>query len=166
MKKSHFILIMLPIILLLMGCPVDTKFPLAEPGTEKIDKNLLGTWDNHNSDSTADVRKVKITKKDSFTYNVTVLEKGNMYMADTNIFEGFVTKLEGKDFFYVRPAGKESKYYLYCYQLDGKQLKTYDVGLKAGGLDAVTSTNAFQEEVKASLKMPDCLSGELIWEKL
>jgi hypothetical protein len=166
MKKSLIVMILAPILLLLIGCPVDTKYPLSDPGTEKIDQNLLGTWENNSTDSDADVKKVKISKKNAFTYDVIVVEKGSMYMADTNIFDGFVTKMEGKDFFYVRPAGNQDKYYLYCYQMDGKKLKTYDVGLKVGGLDAVTSTNAFREEVKASLKMQDCLSGELVWEKL
>lgn len=166
MKKHHLLIILAPYILLIMGCPVDTKFPLASPGTEKIDKALIGTWENKSISENPDVIKVKISKKDANTYSVEVLDKGSMYMADTTIFEGFVTKLEGKDFFYVRPIGTAEKYYLYHYRFEGGKLKTFDVGLKVGGIDAVTSTEAFRNEVSSSLKMEDCLTGEFIWEKL
>lgn len=157
--------ILTPFLLLLMGCPVDTKFPFGTPGTEKIDKDLIGTWINPTGEENADVLKVKISKKDNFSYDVIVLEKGGMYMADTNIFVGYVSKLDGKDFFYLQSAGRTDKNYLYHYTFDGKQLLTHDVGLKVGGIDAVTSTEAFRQEVSASLPLEDCLNGEIKWVK-
>ena len=166
MKKSFWILLLVPGLFLMMGCPVSTSYPIADPGTEKIDNRLIGNWLNTESDSLSDVIKVSITKKNQVSYEVTVLEKGTMYLVDTTVFEGFVTSLDGLSFFYLRPVGKSNEYYLYSYKFEGKTLKTYDVGLKEGGIDAVTSTAAFQAEVSASLKKPDCLSGEIKWEKI
>lgn len=166
MKKAMIFVILTPVLLLLMGCPVDTKFPFDTPGALKIDKNLLGTWKNPTDDENADVLKVKISKKDNFSYDVIVLEKGDMYMADTNIFVGYVSELDGKTFFYLQSAGRTDKNYLYHYTFDGKQLITHDVGLKVGGIDAITSTEAFRKEVSASLPLEDCLTGEIKWEKV
>jgi hypothetical protein len=166
MKKLLISILLLPLLLLFAGCPVNTSFPLSQPGSEKINKALLGTWMNANPDSAeGDVLGVKISEKDKYTYTVEVLRKGAMYMADDSIFDGFVTSLEGKNFFYVRPANHAEKYYLYCYEFRNKQLSTYDVGLKIGGIDAVTSINAFQQEVRESLKREDCLSGEIKWRR-
>lgn len=166
MKKSLSILLLLPVLLLIMGCPVSTSYPIAEPGSEKIDKQLIGIWLNTVSDSLSDVLKVSIARKTETSYKVLVLEKGTMYAVDTTLFEGYVTKLEGKTFFYLKPEGKTSEFYLYCYKFDDNVLKTYDVGLKEGGLDAVTSTEAFRKEVTASLRHTDCLSGEITWKKV
>jgi hypothetical protein len=166
MRKKIWAVILLPAILLIMGCPVNTAFPIAEPGTEKIDKALIGTWLNAEADSLSDVISVSISKKDQVSYDVEVLENGPMYMVESTSFEGFVTKLEGETFFYVRPVGKDSEYYLYHYRFEDNLLKTYDVGLKVGGIDSVTSIEAFRAEVTASMKLADCLSGEIRWTKV
>ena len=50
MKKSLFTLAVLPLLFLLAGCPVGIDFPLGTPGTEKIDKQLLGKWSQSNTD--------------------------------------------------------------------------------------------------------------------
>jgi hypothetical protein len=166
MKKHLSILLLLPVLLLIVGCPVSTSYPIADPGTEKIDNQLIGTWLNTVGDSLSEVLKVSIARKTKTSYNVQVLEKGNMYVVDTTLFEGYVTKLEGKTFFFLKPEGKTNEFYLYCYKFDDNVLKTYDVGLKEGGLDAVTSTEAFRKEVTASLRHSDCLSGEITWKKV
>lgn len=145
------------------GCPVGVNFPPGTPGTEKIDKKLIGTWSNDQEDP--EVKKVTISKADDFSYSVEVLEKGSLYMANTDHFKGYVTKIDGKDFVYFLEDRDSGQYFLYHYNIEDGKLKTYDVGLKVGGIDAVTSTEAFREEIKASLKLDDCLSGEIVWKK-
>ena len=44
MKKLLFALFIAPIMLLTTGCPVGITYPLGTPGTEKIDKSILGKW--------------------------------------------------------------------------------------------------------------------------
>lgn len=162
MKKAIYLLLLCPVILLLTGCPVGTNYPLGTPGTEKIDKKLIGNWSTDAEDPEA--RQVVIKQADDFSYDVEVFETGTMYMPTTKIFKAWVTTLEGKSFFYLKPDNADS-YYLYCYEVNKKTLTTWDVGLKVGGIDAVTSTEAFRNEVKASLPREDCLSGAVVWTR-
>ena len=163
MKKFNLLFVLTPFILLLTGCPVGTDYPLSTPGTEKIDKALIGTWIAQDPESS--VKKVKIKKSDKYSYNVMVVDTGSYYWVDDMKFTGYTTEMEGKKFVYFK-GETSGKYYLYCYEvIDKKQFKTWDVGLKEGGIDAVVSTDAFRQEVIASLKHDDCLSGEILWIK-
>jgi len=163
MNKIFVSILAFASLLLFTGCPVGVNFPPGTPGTEKIDKKLIGTWSNDQEDP--EVKKVTISKADAYTYEVEVLEKGSLYMANTDHFKGYVTKIDGKNFVYFLEDKDSGQYFLYNYNIEDGKLKTYDVGLKVGGIDAVTSTEAFREEIKASLKMEDCLSGEIVWKK-
>lgn len=163
MKNTLTFLVLVTSLLLFTGCPVGVNFPPGNPGTEKIDKKLLGTWSNNEEDP--EVRKVIISKADDYTYSVEVLEKGSLFAPETDFFKGYVTKIEGKSFVYFLEDRDSGQYFLYHYKIEDNTLKTYDVGLKVGGIDAVTSTEAFREEIKSSLKMDDCLSGEIVWKK-
>ncbi len=145
-------------ILFCAGCPVGIAYPPGEPGSESIEKDIVGTWENDKSDGT--ILKVKITKGEGESYEAEVLEKGEMYALETMKLKGYVTKLEGFDLIYFIPEGEES-YYTYEFRMDGKnRLITHDVSLKVGGVDAVTSTEAFREELRASMKFDDWLSEE------
>ena len=163
MKKILVSYLAVVALLMFTGCPVGVNYPPGTPGTEKIDKKLLGTWSNNEEDP--EVRKVTISKADEYTYNVEVMEKGSLFTPETDFFKGFITKIEGKEFVYFLENKDSGQYYLYSYKFEEGALKTYDVGLKVGGIDAVTSTEAFRKEIKASLKMEDCLTGEIVWMK-
>jgi len=164
-KSLLVLLVILPGMLLIMGCPVSTDHPAGIPGTEEIDQKLVGTWKNKTSGADGEALLVNIARNDKYSYDVTILEKGSMYAASDTLLEGFITRLDGKSFFYVRPVGKSDEYYLYNYQVDGKTIRTYDVSLRVGGIDAVTSTEEFRKEISASLKFEDCLNGEIVWVK-
>jgi hypothetical protein len=152
------------IALLTTGCPVGISYPLGDPGTEKIDKDLLGVWVA--AVDTAEMLKIEVGKKDDYTYWVEVLEQSENYMMDGTSYDSWVTKLDGETFIYSKPTDPEEEdYYLYHYQIEGKKLVLQDVGLLVGGVDAVTSTEAFREEVSASLKLPDCLSARFEYVK-
>jgi len=166
MNRKLIIILLLPIVLLYMGCPVSTKYPIAKPGTEKIDKSLLGTWRNTTSDSEGEALLVTISQADTYSYSVAVLEKGSMYSPEDTLLVGYIAKLEGKSFFYVRPVSKTDEFYLYCYKTDGEKVKTYDVTLKVGGIDAITSIDTYRQEVIQSLKFEDCLQDEIVWAKI
>lgn len=163
MKKFFVTAIAIVALFMFTGCPVGVNFPPGDPGTEKIDKKLLGTWFNNAEDP--EVKKVKISKADNYSYDVEVLEKGSLFAPETEFFKGYITKIEGKDFVYFLENRDSGQYYLYGYTFENDALKTYDVALKVGGIDAVTSTAAFREEIIASLKFDDCLNGEIVWQK-
>ncbi len=154
-------------MILLTGCPVETKYPLEVSGKEKIDFRLIATWSNNKE--TADVKKVTIRQFDDYTYYVRVDEKGENYFAAETIFIGWLGRVGGKLFLILQPMtegkAKESAYLLYNIEFIGDNLTTHDVGLIVGGIDAITSTDALKKEVEESLKKPDCLSEETNWVK-
>ncbi len=133
------------------GCPVGIAFPPDEPGTVKIDKALLGTW-TCSMDTCSDIQVVKVEKNDDYSYNIEVLEKGSMYSVNDAKFKGYVTNIDGKDILYAHEEST-GKYYNYHYLVSGKKLTLYDVSLLVGGIDAVTSTQAFRDEISGSIKM-------------
>ncbi len=146
------------IVLVSTGCPVGIPHPLGKPGTEKIDLRLIGTW-TAQTDS-VEVLKMEVSKSDDYTYHIEVLEQGEMFAVESNDFKGWVTKLDGKNFFCaIETDPAEEQYYHYHYSFEGATLVLYDISLLVGGMDAVTSTEAYREELSASLKLPDCLTG-------
>jgi len=147
------------------GCPVGIAYPFAtENQVEKVDNKLVGTW--RSTDASADIVEMHITKEDDITYGVEVLEKGENYLADDSRFYSWGTKLDGHNFLFSQgiDSGADD-YYLYHISFEGKKLVIQDVGLLVGGIDAVTSTEAFRQEVSASLKNPDCLTARFEYQK-
>ncbi|MGV3598019.1 MAG: hypothetical protein ACO1PI_09130 [Bacteroidota bacterium] len=162
MKKLIILLAMLPAVLLFYGCPVGLDHSAGTPGTEKIDKALIGTWVTDKAEH--EFKKVTITKIDDFSYKLVVEEKGEMYAVEGDEFTGWITTIKGQKFLYAKPT-VEDKYYLYHYEVDGKKLITHDVSLLDGGVDAVKSTETLRKQIETSLDMEDCLSEETTFTK-
>ena len=151
-------------LFLFSGCPVAVPYPLGVKGTEKIDKALVDTWIQ--SDSSKEVIEMKIDRVDDYTLHITVLSKGEMYSEDVESFNAWCTMVDNKKFICLQDdTDTKASYYTYCYEVAGKMLKSYDIGLLVGGTDAVTSTDAYRKEVSASLKKEDALSSETVWSR-
>ena len=154
----------IPVVLCITGCPVGVAPPLGKPGSEKIDKELIGIWSQPNPD--LEVIKMEISKIDEYSLKVTILERGESFMEENDIFKAWMTIIDGKKFLYLQEDGNAiGNYYTYCFDIKGKTLKTYDVTLKVGGVDAVTSTEAYRKEISASLQFEDALVGESVWSR-
>ncbi len=155
---------MAAVVLVSTGCPVGLDYPLGKPDSEKLDKKLIGTWVSQSDDS--EIKKVKVTKNDDNKYDIEVLERGEMYMLETDFLLGYTTKFNGQTFIYAQAKDQEDKkYYHYHYAFDGNKLVLQDMSLMVGGMDAVTSQEALQEEVAASMKNPDFLSTPVEYVK-
>lgn len=149
------------------ACPVSTTYPLEKKGAVKLDKAFIGEWRTETEDIEA--KRISIKQgAEANTYNITVKERGSMFMADGDDFIGWLAELGGKRFMVLQQVlegeAKET-YYVYHVSIDGKSLVTNDISLKVGGTDAITSINAYQAEVLASMKMDEFLSGEIQWSK-
>jgi hypothetical protein len=72
MQFLSFALLVASICLITTGCPVGIGYAPGNPGSEKIDQKLLGTWVA--LDEEAEMQKVLLAKKDDFSYTVDVLE--------------------------------------------------------------------------------------------
>ncbi|HNF69840.1 MAG TPA: hypothetical protein PLL28_10715 [Chitinophagales bacterium] len=153
MKRSLPFLL-LPLMWVLAGCPVSVDYPLGYQDKDKIDNALIGTWAA--ADTSAEVQEVKISKIDEFTLAVEVTKRGSMYVEETDFFKGWCTTINNQKFVYFQNAGDNTQgYYSYNYWFEGKQLMTSDFALKVGGVDAVTSIEAYRQEVKASMEYED-----------
>jgi len=155
---------MAAIVLVSTGCPVGLDYPLGKPDSEKLDKKLIGTWVSQTADS--EIKKVKVTKNNDYKYDIEVLERGEMYALETDFLIGYITKFNDQNFLYAQPKDQEDKkYYHYHYSFDGNKLVLHDMSLLVGGMDAVTSQEALQKEVSASMKNPDFLSSPVEYIK-
>ena len=135
------------------GCPSGLDFPLAEPGKEKIDENILGVWKNN--DPETEIQKVEISKKDDFSYSLKVLEKGELYALETDNFTGWNTTLEGKKFIFFKAENDEQYYHYVIKELKGKKMIICDLSLLDQGKEAVNSIETLKKEVISSMQMPE-----------
>lgn len=164
MKKSITwkSILFLPLLFLLTACPVSTNYPLGTKGSESLDKDLIGIWTNDLADS--EVSKIEFKQGlEKNTYKITVLEQGEMYMADGDEFIGWLVTLINQRFLVLEQNGN---YYAYAVnKINSKELKTFDPTLKVDGINAVTSTENFQKEIMASMAFSDFLTSEIHWKK-
>lgn len=163
MKKLLHLSIFILVITTFYGCPVGIDYPLGVTGKEKINKDLLGTWVSDSPE--AEVLKVKFEKNDDNSYKVTVLERGEMYALETDNLTGWVTEVEGKTFVFFKPEGEEKFYHYMIKEAGSNKLVTCDVSLLDGGVDAVTSTEAFRKQVAASMKSAEYGVETISWTK-
>jgi hypothetical protein len=152
---------------MLTGCPVSSKFPLGPKGAEPVNQELIGTWNQ--GDKELEAQKIKISNgKDANTYKVEVLEKGDAFMADATQFNGWLTNINKMQFLVLQeaPDGNATEtYFVYHIQQKNGKVITNDISLKVNGTDAITSIDAYREEVTASMKDKEFLSGEITWSK-
>lgn len=147
-----------------MGCPAGLEYPLDEPGTVEIDPELIGTWIAE--DESAEMLKVKVSKKDNYTLFVEVLESSENYLMDVSTFDAWVTTFEGKNFLFAKPDdGSEESYYHYNYEIENGNLVIQDISLLVNGTDGVSDMESLRKEVAASLKLEGCLTGPLLYSK-
>jgi hypothetical protein len=134
-----------------------------EIGAEKVSAELLGTWEFSSASETStdhEVMKVKFSKRDANSYNVTVLDRGEMYSLETNDLVMYQTTIDGLNVMYLKPSDEES-YYLYQFELkDKKTLVVADISLLDGGTDVVTSTETLREQIKNSKSKDEFLQLE------
>lgn len=163
MKKFTYLTVFTLLLIVFYGCPVGLDYPLGNPGKEKIDNSLVGTWQTDNSD--AEVVKLSISTNDSYSYKVQVVERGELYSLTTDDLTGWVTKLNKKSFFYVKPSDEEKYYHYMLKEISGNSMVTCDVSLLVGGVDAVTSSESLREEVLGSMKRDDFCTETISWYK-
>lgn len=167
MRTFLSLFLLLSCAVLFTACPISTSYPLEKKGAIKLDKALLGVWDTDNPD--AEAVKIEFKQgKEANTYDFKVLERGSMFAADGDDFTAWLAELGGKRFLVLQQLIEgvpQETYYVYHIKIENGKLISNDISLKVGGTDAVTSVQAYQEEVLASMKMDDFLANEMVWGK-
>lgn len=153
MKKLFYIL---PLALLLTACPMALDFAPGYIGKEKVNTNLEGTWKFNSADTSSDAEVMQVTfkKKDKYSFDITVDEKGEMYSREGITYTGYETEIDDLQVLYFKPSD-EDKYYLYQYQLKNNELIIADIPLLDGGIDVVTSIETLRDQIKASKDKDD-----------
>ena len=168
MKTILSIALIVSGLFMLAGCPVSSSYPLGKKGDVKLDTRLIGTFSNEAADVEAD--KVTLKKgAEANTYFVHVDEKGSAFMADGEDFTGWLTKLDDQTFLVLQQLmdGEETETY-YVYHIEFNKsggFTSSDISLKVNGTAAITSIEAYREEVKASMEMEDFLASQIEWIK-
>jgi hypothetical protein len=153
--------------ILLTACPIASTYPLGKKGDVKLNQDLLGVWVTSTPDVEANA--VEITKgSEANTYNFEVLEKGSMFMADGPSFTAWITEIGSFSFLVLQQLADgqpTESYYVYQFALEKKKLTSHDITLKVNGVDAITSIEAYREEVKLSMEYDDFLANQIDWVK-
>lgn len=161
--KKITTLLFLPLVFLLIGCPVGLDFPAEIMGKNPIDTRLLGTWETDTKD--IEITKVELSDNGNNTYAIEILTRGEMYTLETDHLVGWITRIGDYDILVAQPDN-EKKYYHYTYSFDKNgNLVIADVSLKVGGVDAVTSTEALRAEILASSKLEGFVTEEKTYIK-
>jgi hypothetical protein len=166
MRLKHFcLLLVVPFCFMLSGCPVSTEHPLTEvANASKYDKRLEGTWTQPDQETEATMVKISKGSEDN-TYDVKVLKEGSSFAADGKNFTGWLADFEKMKFLVLKMKGSDSTYYIYHIEIEKDKLVTHTVSFLENGLDAITSSAAYREEVKASMKKEGFLKEEKTWKK-
>lgn len=165
MRTLLSLFLLLSCAILFTACPVSTTYPLEKKGAVKIDKALLGVWKTDNADAEAVEIEIK-QGKEANTYDLRVLERGSMFMADSDDFTGWLAELGGRRFLVLQQlvdGVAHETFYVYHIKIENGKLISNDITLQVGGTDAITSVQTYQEEVLASMEMEDFLASEIIW---
>ena len=89
-------------------------------------------------------------------------------MADGPSFIAWLTELNAKTFLVLQQVVDGvplETYYVYCIQPEKKKMTSFDISLKVNGVDAITSIEAYRDEVKASMGFDDFLGNQIDWVK-
>lgn len=169
MKKYFFITFSIIALLgILTACPVASNYPLGKKGAVALNPKLIGTWLTDQQDIEAN--QISITKgTEKNTYNLHVDEKGSMFMADGEDFIAWVAEIKEMKFLVLQQLvdgqATETYYVYHINMLKDKAFVSSDITLKVLGTEAITSIDAYREEVKASMEMEGFLTGEISWTK-
>ncbi|MCC6700299.1 MAG: hypothetical protein IT221_02175 [Fluviicola sp.] len=168
MKKFFIGFSIIALLGILTACPVSSSYPLGKKGAVALNPRLLGTWVSDQEDIEAN--QISITKgTEKNTYNLHVDVKGSMFMGDGEDFLAWVAEIKEMKFLVLQQLvdGQATEtYYVYHFNLlKDNSLVSNDITLKVLGTDAITSIDAYREEVSASMEMEGFLASEINWTK-
>ncbi len=163
MKRAAVYLTTLSVFLL-FGCPVGIQYSPGNPGTEKLDTRILGSWVT--GDDFSVFKKAQVAQVDDFTFQAKVEETTELYaLGDETVFNGWTTVIDNQPFLYI--LSKESnEFYTYGYSFKDGGLVLYDAALLDGGVDAVTSTETFRKQLAASIKKEEWYAEPVFFENV
>lgn len=167
MKNIKTILVLLiPAMLLLSGCPTGVDFSAAANHPEKINSKLIGSWTTN--DNAADFGEMKIEKKDNYSFTISVGDLSDDYEEETKVYTVMPTTISGLKFLSAKPNSKKSKNnYIYNYEFEGDNLVTYSIAFNAETKKKITSTETLRSEIAQKIKDKNHkrYTNKVVWKK-
>src|SRR4051812_42057729 len=93
MKKNRLLLLVLPILLLLTGCPYNSAIPLSVVPSTPIDKALLGEWKSKAEPNDSSVMTVYEFNKNE--YSIVIVDRTDLKLT-VDHYRAFLTPVAGK----------------------------------------------------------------------
>lgn len=166
MKNAKKILgcaLVVAVMVALQACPIGLSYPLDESAKAKFNKDLMGKWKISADVEDPEISSVTFARNDEHTYAIEIVPVPS-FMGEGTSYIGWIVVFDGRQFM-VAQSIDDGLYYHYCFELNKKELTTWDISLLGGGVDAATSIAALQEEVRESMKSEEFLSSEQKWVK-
>lgn len=165
MKKiKPLLILLLPIMVLLSGCPMGIAYPLAEQGSEKADKSITGKWETGRYGSPFKKMKIKKGRKNSL--KVKVDDVTDEYDLSTKKFTVWTTVIDDNKFLFAQPKNIEKEvYYMYRYEMVDGKLYTYDITMSDEEKKKINSTEALRAKIKEMIKNNKVSKVETVWHK-
>jgi hypothetical protein len=152
MKSAKFAVLFGALSLVFMGCPYESKFPVDDPSNAKVDKSMLGKWEETSEDD----YKYTITADGSNQYKIEKKKKSGE--DEPTKYIGFVSNL-GAEVEYLNiyeetesSSSTDRKYYIYKYTKGSDRFKILGV------TDNITEEFTSSAELRAFIKKYQDLS--------
>ena len=151
--------------IVLCSFPLYIEYPLGEPGKDKVDKKLLGTWEVE--DDSRQFFKCEIKEINKFEYRLKVLEKGKQFGLEAEEFKLYTTKFEGEEFLYLQPIGTEKNgFYYFIYKMNDKdKMIVEEIADDRIDKSALYSPEALKNYFEAKAGQSKYRTGAQLWVK-
>jgi hypothetical protein len=145
MKKILPVFVVLSFLLLLTGCPYNSKVPLTETSKIPIDKALLGIWKTYEDDSS----EAKIFEFNKTEYYIEIKDITNGKPELTR-YRAYISKVGTYNLINIENLKYKGDYNFFRYKIEGNELRVEtvsDVLITGVYKDSKNLMNAFIKEI-------------------
>ena len=158
MKKLVILLLLSPLLLLLTGCPYNSKVPLSAVPKIPIDKSLLGTWKSFDDKDSTEMKVLEFNSKEYYVY-IRSVSKGALEVDHYRAYISVVGKEKIVNFEDLKQKGE---FNFFRYKQEGDKIKVQvvsDVAVKDKYASPKSMTKAFSKKINEK----DFFESELVF---
>lgn len=162
MKKQFLLPVLFTLLLLLTGCPYNSKIPLSAVPKQPIDKALLGEWGNAKEPEDSSV--LTIYAFNQYEYAILILDKSNN-KTTAELTRAFLTPVGGKMLLNLESLKSKGDFNFCTYSLEGDTLKVKvvsDIVMK----EKFESSKAMAKAFAKKIDNKDFYESELVFVKV
>ncbi len=119
MRNKILLIAILPLCMLLTGCPYNSKVPLSETSKEPIDRTLLGEWKS--SKDPADSARLSIYEFNKNEYAITIVDHDAKGVS-IDYYRAYLTPVAGKMLLNMENLKSKGEFNFFSYSIEGSSL--------------------------------------------